>query len=251
MEIHRINEEQKIHIKSIDLLKSYDEIATKFGEIESDLGPIYMLINCAGMAICGTVEDLSVADARLMMDINFFGTYYPTRYLLPKMKEAGEGIIVITASQAAMVGIYGLGAYSSSKFALRGLAETVAMEASHCGVSVTLALPVDTDTPGFENEQITKPEITKIISGTGGLAKPENVAKQIIDDALNSSFFSILGFESWMITILCSGLSPWGGFWLTTLSALVMGPLKVIGAGIHWNFSRLIKNSHVKKEKSE
>ncbi len=127
--------------------------------------PIHMLVNCAGMAICGkitlithfikrsliffgfmvdcstiinigTIEDTSIEDAHKMMDLNYFGTYYPTRHCLTKMKKQRQGIIVITASQAALMGIYGYGAYGAAKFALRGLAETIAMEASHCGVSV-------------------------------------------------------------------------------------------------------------------
>lgn len=47
-----------------------------------------------------------------------------------------------------------------------------------------MALPADTDTPGFAEEEKTKPEVTKIISGSGGLAKPQDVAIQIINDAL-------------------------------------------------------------------
>lgn len=184
---HRVNENQKISYKSIDLSKDYDNITKQLEKIEEESGEIYMLVNCAGMAICGTVEEMSIEDAKLMMDINYFATYYPTRYVLPKMKARGDGIIVITASQAALLGIYGYGAYAASKFALRGLAETIAMESKHRGVSVTLALPADTDTPGFEREEKTKPEETKIISGSGGLAKPEAVAKQIIKDALVSS----------------------------------------------------------------
>lgn len=49
-----------------------------------------------------------------------------------------------------------------------------------------MALPADTDTPGFAEEEKTKPKETKIISGSGGLAKPEDVAKKMIDDALVS-----------------------------------------------------------------
>lgn len=71
-----------------------------------------MLVNCAGTAICGKFEDIDVNDAKMMMDINYFGTYYPTRCVLPKMKEAKDGIIVITASLAALLGIYG---YSACK----------------------------------------------------------------------------------------------------------------------------------------
>lgn len=143
--------------------------------------------NCAGFATCGTIEDISIKDAQQMMNINYWGTYYPTKFILPKMKNSGEGIIVITASQAALLGIYGYGPYAASKFALRGLAETISMESSHCGVSVTLALPADTDTPGLANENKSKPTATKEISGSGGLFTPEQVAKQILNDALVGS----------------------------------------------------------------
>lgn len=85
----------------------------------------------------GTIEETSIEDAHKMMELNYFGTYYPTRHCLAKMKKRGKGIIVITASQAALMGIYGYGAYGAAKFALRGLAETIAMEATHCGVSVS------------------------------------------------------------------------------------------------------------------
>lgn len=54
-------------------------------------------------------------------------------------------------------------------------------------ISVTLALPPDTDTPGFENEEKSKPEATREISQKGGLFKPEIVAAQIVKDVLVSN----------------------------------------------------------------
>lgn len=103
-----------------------------------------MLVNCAGMAICGTIEDTKPEDAKFLIDLNYLGTFYPIQYVLPKMKANKDGIIVLTASQAGLLGIYGLGAYSASKFALRGLAEALSMETKHLGINVTLALPADT-----------------------------------------------------------------------------------------------------------
>lgn len=186
LEIIRRVPEQKFQKVSLDISKDYKLVEKTFQKIEEDFGPIYMLVNCAGMAICGVFEEVSVEDARKLMDINYFGTYNCTRCVLPKMKTAKEGIIVITASQAALMGIYGYGPYAAAKFALRGMAETIAMENKHLGVSVTLAMPADTDTPGFENEEKSKPKETKIISGSAGLAKPEDVALQIVNDALVS-----------------------------------------------------------------
>lgn len=239
---YKIREDQRIEYRSVDLAKSYESVESALKEIEESSGqPIFMLVNCAGMAICGTVEDTSPEDARLLMDVNYFATFFPTRYVLAKMKAAKEGIIVITASQAALVGIYGYGAYAASKFALRGLAESIAMEAKHRGVTVTLALPADTDTPGFERENQSKPEETKIISGSGGLAKPEDVGRRIVHDALKGTFFSIMGLESWILSILCVGMAPWKGPILCVLQFYLLGPLRMVGLLIQWNFQRIIK----------
>lgn len=184
---HRANSDQKIQYRSMDLSKSNDVVEKCFAELEEAIAPIYGLINCAGMAICGTVDEMSIEDARHLMDVNYYATLYPTRYVLRQLKKTGDGIITITGSQASLVGIYGYGSYAAAKFALRGLAETIAMEVSHTKISITLALPADTDTPGFANENKTKPEETKIISGGGGLAKPETIAKRIFADILVGS----------------------------------------------------------------
>lgn len=243
--------EQKIEYRSLDLTKGHEEVNKVFAEIEGTTGEIYMLVNCAGMAICGTIEETKPEDAKFLMDLNYFGTFYPIQYVLPKMKAHKDGIIVITASQASLLGIYGLGAYSASKFALRGLAEAVAMETKHLGISVTLALPADTDTAGFANEEKSKPQETKDICGSGGLFKPEDVARSILKDALRGNFFSILGFESWILSILCCGMSPWKNPLLGLLQFYTMGPLRLIGILIQWNFARIIKKSYKAKQKSK
>lgn len=128
----------------MDLSKNYRDVEKCLTELEENAGTIYMLINCAGMAICGTVDEMSIEDAQRMIDINYWATYFPTRFVLGKMKKLGDGILVITGSQASLLGIYGYGPYAAAKFALRGLAETIAMEVSHTKITVTLALPADT-----------------------------------------------------------------------------------------------------------
>lgn len=249
VEESKLTEAQRVEIKSIDLSKSFDDVSTCFAEIEQALGPIYMLVNCAGLALCGRFEAIDIEDAKMMMDVNYFGTYYPTRYVLPKMREAQDGIIVITASQAALMGIYGYSAYTASKFALRGLAETIAMEAKQDGVTVTLALPADTDTPGFERENKEKPEETKIISGNGGLKHPKDVGEQIVRDALACNFFSILGFESWILSSISVGASPWCGPFLTLFHVIFSGPLRLVALGIHWHCQYVIKKCRKNNKK--
>ncbi|XP_011211204.2 3-ketodihydrosphingosine reductase [Bactrocera dorsalis] len=242
MEVIRQVPDQKFQYRCLDIASNYDDVANTLKEVEEALGDIYMLVNCAGMAICGVYEDISVDDARKLMDINYWGSYNCARYVLPKMKKAREGIIVFTSSLAALFGIYGYGPYTASKYAVRGMAETIAMETRHLGILVTLALPADTNTPGFENEEKTKPKETKIISGGGGLAEPQQVAKQILNDALRGNFISILGAESWFLTLLGGGLFRWGGFFQNLIHAILLGPLRIVGCFLHLHFERVIKN---------
>lgn len=242
---------QKIEYYSLDIASGYEKVENALKDIEERSGFIYMLVNCAGMAVCGRMEDIPIADAKWMMDLNYFGTYYPVRYVLPKMKSAGEGIIVFTASQAGLLGIYGYSAYAATKFALRGLAESVAMETKQHGVSVTLALPSDTDTPGFEKENETKPEETKLISGSGGLAKPEDVGRKILEDALVGSFFSILGFESFLVSNICVGMATWWGPVLGIFQVVCAGPLRLVAIIIQEFFQYQIRSVQKSKKKAD
>lgn len=144
IKVHRVNDNQLIQFRSVDLSKSYDTVENVLAALETEVAPIYWLCNCAGGAICGRVDEVSAEDAIYLMNINYYAVYYPTRFVLRKLREIGDGIITITGSQASLVGIYGLGPYAAAKFALRGLAETIAMEVSNTKISVTLALPPDT-----------------------------------------------------------------------------------------------------------
>lgn len=101
-------------------------------------------------------------------------------------KDCKEFHLIINRLYIYFSGIFGYSAYASTKFALRGLAETLAMEVAPYNISVTLNLPPDTDTPGFAVEELTKPLETKLISEGGGPMAPEIVAEQLMLDALVS-----------------------------------------------------------------
>ncbi|KAK6643775.1 hypothetical protein RUM43_000038 [Polyplax serrata] len=226
----------------VDVANESQLIEEKFNKIEEEVGPIFLLVNCAGRAIFGRLQDVKEEDYRYMMDLNFFGTIIPTLFLANKMKTRNEGHIVITGSQGSLIGIYGMGAYCSSKFALRGFTESLYMELSPYNVSVTLCLPPDTKTPGFEIEEKSKPEVTKEISKAAGLFEPEVVARQLLSDALNGNFFSVVGFESLILTTLCSGMSPVSSLIEGILSISLMSFLKFISLGYLYHFNRIISN---------
>lgn len=203
---------QRVEYLSLDIGANYENVEKAMADLERTMGPIYMLINCAGTAICGKIEDTTVDSLDKMIHINFLGTYYCIKAVVQRMKASREGIIVLTSSQAALLGIYigsvftidiycaicklkikiiflgifGYSAYCSTKFALRGLAESIAMELKPYNVSVTLSLPPDTDTPGFAIEELSKPLETRLISQTVTLVTPDVVAEKLFKDALVS-----------------------------------------------------------------
>lgn len=69
------------------------------------------------------------------MSINYLGSVYPSRAVITTMKERRVGRIVFVSSQAGQLGLFGFTAYSSSKFAIRGLAEALQMEVKGASTS--------------------------------------------------------------------------------------------------------------------
>ncbi|KOC69550.1 3-ketodihydrosphingosine reductase [Habropoda laboriosa] len=233
---------QKVEYLSLDISQDYNAVEKALSDLEKTMGPIYMLVNCAGTAICGKIEDTSVADLKKMIDINFMGSYYCIKAVVQKMKSSQEGIIVLTSSQAALLGIFGYSAYCSTKFALRGLAESISMELAPYNISVTLSLPPDTDTPGFATEGLSKPLETKLISETSALVSPEVVANKLFKDALAGKFFSTVGTEGFMLTVLCCGMSPFSSIKELLVQSMLMGVFRLVSACYLVHFQKIIRN---------
>lgn len=128
--------------------------------------------NCAGFAYPTEFEKVPIEKFEQQVMTNQLGAMYLVRAFLPHIT---KGCVVLTSSAAGQLGVYGLTTYAPTKYALRGFAETLHAELirSHPEVSVQLAFPVDTDTPGYQEEIKISPAITKKISETGGLVTPE------------------------------------------------------------------------------
>ncbi|XP_014475990.1 PREDICTED: 3-ketodihydrosphingosine reductase [Dinoponera quadriceps] len=244
-------DEQMVEHLSLDIGANYENVDKALADLEKTMGPIYMLINCAGFAIPGKIEDLAVNSFHEMINVNLVGTYYCIKAVVQRMKAAGEGAIVITASQAAFLGIYGLAAYTSTKFALRGLAESLAMELRPYNISVTLSLPPDTDTPGYATEQLTKPLETHLISQTAGLVDPEVVAEKLFKDARAGKFFSTVGQEGFIMMTLCAGMSPFTSISELLLQASLMGLMRLVSAFYLVSFQRIILNCMKTRDKNK
>ncbi len=100
-----------------------------------------MLFNNAGVALLGHFEEISMADFRWLMDINFWGVVYGTAYFLPLLKKEKRAHIVNTSSLLGFFGAAGQSAYCASKFAVRGFTESLHHELLGTNVGVTCVHP--------------------------------------------------------------------------------------------------------------
>ncbi len=106
-------------------------------------GRLDAVVNNAGFALMGSVEDTSIEEAKAQMETNFFGVLRVCRAVLPIMREQGRGHIINISSLAGVLGLPFSGLYSASKFALEGMSESLRLETRRFGVRVVLIEPGD------------------------------------------------------------------------------------------------------------
>ncbi len=156
------------------------------------------LINVVGMALPNYIEKYSLDDFKNHMNVNYYGQLVPSLILIPHFIERKSGHIAFVASVAAFIGLIGYTAYTPTKAAIVGLAETLKNELSPYKIDISVIFPPDTDTSTFERENKLKPEECKIISERGGLLKPEEIAEPFIEGILNNDFYITPGEAGWM-----------------------------------------------------
>jgi NAD(P)-dependent dehydrogenase (short-subunit alcohol dehydrogenase family) len=122
----------------LDITRAED-IAAALAAARDRFGAIDVLVNNAGYGGLGTVENAPMEEARAMFETNYFGTLAVIKAVLPGMVERRAGQIVNIGSVAGQIGFPALAYYSSSKFALAGLTESLAAEVAPLGIKVTLA----------------------------------------------------------------------------------------------------------------
>jgi len=232
-------------------------------------------------------KTLPIEEFEAQMKINYLGSVYATRAALPIMmerlqrfdnnnsnskgdgdidddddKDRPQGRIVLVSSMAALVGIYGLSAYTATKYALRGFAECLQMELISLStpqqqqkqqqrIFVSISFPPDVQTPMLENEAQFKPTETKVISEGSPVVTPEQIADDLVNSLLLSgssySFYINHGFDGWALGSLSggmsmgsSGASPLMAF----LEVMALPVLRLVGLAYSWHHRNVCKVHH-------
>jgi dehydrogenase/reductase SDR family protein 7B len=155
-------------------------------------GTIDILINNAGISMRALFSEVDLAVVKKVMDINFYGVLYATKYCLPEITR-NKGSVIGISSIAGFRGLPGRTGYSASKFALNGFLEVLRTELLKTGVHVLTACP------GFTASNIRKRSLTSDGSQQGEsprkeeeMMTPEECARHIYNATLSRKRILIL-----------------------------------------------------------
>jgi NAD(P)-dependent dehydrogenase (short-subunit alcohol dehydrogenase family) len=118
-----------------------EQVRRAVAQASERFGRIDVLVNNAGYAQLGAIEELDDAQIRRQFETNVFGLIDVTRAILPVMRHARSGHIINVSSIGGFAGQSHLGAYNSSKFAVEGFSEALARELAPVGIKVTIVEP--------------------------------------------------------------------------------------------------------------
>ncbi|HEX6517011.1 MAG TPA: SDR family oxidoreductase [Nocardioidaceae bacterium] len=159
-----------------------ERLQAAVAEAQSLSGPCDLLVTCAGVIVPGYLTELPDEEFEREMRVNYFGTLWAMRAVAPTMMGRRRGTIMAVSSFAGLVGPFGYGAYSPTKFAVRGLCEVARTELKPYGIHVGCVFPTDTDTPQLAGEKPLKPPEAQI-SDIAPVLTAHEVAATILDGA--------------------------------------------------------------------
>ena len=136
--LERESAEQRSYIVDVSDREQVADMATN---IEDELSGIDVLINNAGVFVWADIADTTLEDWDWMMGVNLWGPIHTINAFLPGMLRRGSGHIVNVASLGGLVTMPTVGAYSTTKFGLVGLTETLQHELKPHNIAVTLVCP--------------------------------------------------------------------------------------------------------------
>jgi NAD(P)-dependent dehydrogenase (short-subunit alcohol dehydrogenase family) len=174
-------------------------------QVHATLPGVDVLVNNAGVAVAGGILDTSLADWDWLLGVNLYGVVHGLHFFVPKMVERGQGGHVVNIS--SVFGIYGganVAAYVASKFAVRGLSQSLRAELAPHRIGVTAICPGLIATDIIAGSRGGTPSLreraTKIFARRG--ADPAVVAAAIVDAVKKDRGLVPVTREAWTIWAL-------------------------------------------------
>jgi 3alpha(or 20beta)-hydroxysteroid dehydrogenase len=149
--------------------------------VESKFGALDALVNNAGILRFGSIDDTTLDDYLAVIRVNQIGVFLGIRAALPALRRSGGGSIVNLSSVDGMRGSMNQVAYNSSKFAVRGITKSAAMELGAQGIRVNSVHPGGIDTPMVRGEAPEGFDLDRLFRRIplGRAGRPEEIARVI------------------------------------------------------------------------
>jgi 3alpha(or 20beta)-hydroxysteroid dehydrogenase len=180
----------------LDVTSDEDWAAT-VAAAEDAFGPVSVLINNAGIARFGVIEETEPAVWRQVIEINLTGGYLGIRAVASSMRKAGGGAIVNISSGAGFTATFGLAAYVASKWGVRGLTKTAALELGRDNIRVNSIHPGAIRTPILAAQAPDAEPMAATMAGAGvglsaipRIADPEEITRLVLFVASEEASFS-------------------------------------------------------------
>lgn len=175
-------------------------------EIRASLGEVDILVNAAGVGIWRHFEDISEGEHRLMMDVNYWGSFNWIRRVLPEIVKQGRGRIVNISSASGKFALSVTSGYSASKYAITGLSESLHRQYLGTGIGVSCIHPGSAKTDFWDESRTPEASIPPLVRYAPKLS-PASIARAVT--------YSIwFGFPSLTPPIFVNLLAKLNAIWL-------------------------------------
>jgi len=149
----------KLNIFKLDV-SNHDEVFKVVKEAHAIHGKFDVIVNNAGYGHLGPVEEVTLEQAKVQFETNFFGAFSVLQATIPFLRAQKSGHILNISSIAGFAPGGGIGVYAASKFALNGLSDSLSQELAPLGIHVTIVEPGRFRTDFFGSNSIVKQEKT-------------------------------------------------------------------------------------------
>lgn len=165
---------------SLDV-RSEDDWMTAVAQVDRSWGGIDLLVNSAGIATSGTVEQSPIEQWNWVLDINLLGTVRGCRAVVPGMKARRSGYLANIASFAGIANPPSMASYNAAKAAVISLSETLRQELSSDGIGVSVACPAFIKTPLMETSRRLAPNRPAATGAVLPEARMEGIVRYLME----------------------------------------------------------------------
>lgn len=186
----------KVFASKCDVSK-YEDFERAAKEFYDKLGEVDLLINNAGIAIGGRIDDIILDDFKKVIDVNLWSIVHSIKAFLPRMLKRGSGHIVNVASGAGIFGSPEPLPYIASKFGVVGLSETFYARLKNLGINVSVIVPAIIQTNIWklnETSIVYPPKLLKDF----GKAKLDEVYSSLLDELTKVGISSSLAVKRYI-----------------------------------------------------